>query len=109
MLSHPMEPVLGVAVIGFAAVHDGVQVAPVRAGKVLGDAMRGIQMVVPKQDCGANGFVDGGGECGAAEVLVQFLVQSSQRQHRGPWTWPKVWRLRRVEELAKCFKGGHWV
>lgn len=44
-----MEPIFRVAKIWFAAVHDGVKQATVGIGDLLGDFVRLIQVVVPKQ------------------------------------------------------------
>ena len=48
MITRASKPVFCVRIIRLATVHDPVQKTAVRAGKILRDIVRGIEMVVPK-------------------------------------------------------------
>ena len=49
MLSHAVEPILGIAVVGLAAMHDAVNITTIHVVDVLGDGMRFIEVIVPQK------------------------------------------------------------
>lgn len=48
--AHALEPVLGIAVVRFTAVHDAVKITAIRTFDVLGDRVRCVELIVPEQD-----------------------------------------------------------
>lgn len=55
--THAAVPVLGVGVVRFAAVHEGMDPMGIRMFQILDHAVGGLEMIVPEQDGGAD---DGG-------------------------------------------------
>jgi hypothetical protein len=81
MASHPSEPVPRVAKIRFPPMHDPMDECAVRILDPLGDGMRGIQPIVPKQDQSANQIARGCGQTALLQKLCQRLLQLIVRQH----------------------------
>ena len=56
MLAHATKPILCVAVIRLAPMHDAVKKIAVWIGNVLGDSVGRFEMIVPEQHQTANEF-----------------------------------------------------
>lgn len=104
--THAAVPVLGVGVVRFAAVHQGVDPVGIGMFQVLDDAVGGLEVVVPEQDGGA----DGGGLQGRptpfasqiAEGEVEGVGGLRVRAHFGAQSG----RLRGVEKGANAAEHG---
>src|SRR5688572_6728137 len=70
MLPDPPEPILGIPVIGLAAVHDGVPVAPLKSVDILADAVRLVEKVLPQPECR---------DAALGEVVVDPFVAGKER------------------------------
>jgi len=56
MFADPMEPVFRIPIIRLSPMENGVQITAVGVFNLLHDSVRGIEMVVPEENRGANEF-----------------------------------------------------
>src|SRR5438046_10561470 len=100
-----MEPVLGVAVVRLAPMHDRVQETALGVVDVLRYSVRLVQMIVPEQGCGANQRLEPRRElCGLNET-VELAVQFHQGQPARAWRWPQAGQFRRRDQALEGVPG----
>ena len=108
MLAGLAEPVFGVGIVGFAAVHEGVEVGAVGGFDGLGNGMGGVEVVVPEEDGGADEV--GGRRIDAA--AFKGLIDLELAFFEGPGIFaafgPKAGRGGGGDELGDGV-GDHWV
>ena len=101
------KPILGVPVIRFAPVQDGVDQGTVTVGEILHDVVGGIVVVVVEQAEGAQAERRRGLDVVFGEERIQLAFQVAARTDPKSWSRPELGRLGRADVAAE--KRRDWI
>src|SRR5207248_6795172 len=99
VLAHPPEPILGIAIIRLAAVHDAVNEGAISIFNVLRDYVRRLEVIVPEQKQGADERWLPGRKFCAVKQLVERPIQGRLRLDARARPRPQFGRFRRGEKF----------
>jgi hypothetical protein len=79
VISNASEPISSIPEIRFATVHDTMNEGAVRPLNILRNGVRGVEVIVPKEDESANQFLAAGRKRRSVKKLYEACVQIARR------------------------------
>lgn len=101
VFSHAPKPVFGIPVVRFTSMHDRVEKTAIGVFDGLSDGMRGIEVIVPKQQSAADEISGAFREARFAQPRIGLLIDPAQRPSTGPALRPNAGEIGRIQKLSE--------